>query len=81
MIQQSLKQRIRRGLVFEPPVGALVAFFVYLGAQLGVVTFNVGTSSASEFARWVLLGGLAGFTWDIVLGRVRARVEDAKEGV
>ena len=80
MIQQSLKQRVRRGLVFEPPVGALVAFFVYLGAQLGVVSFNLGTSSGSEFARWALLGGLAGFTWDIVLGRVRARIEDAKDG-
>ena len=33
MVQQSLKQRVRRGLVFEPPVGALVAFFVYLGAS------------------------------------------------
>ena len=80
MVQQSLKQRVRRGLVFEPPVGGLVAFFVYLGAQLGAVSFNLGTSGTSEFARWVLLGGLAGFAWDVVIGRVRARLEDAKKG-
>ena len=81
MVQGSLKQRVRRGLVFEPPVGALVAFFVYLGAQLGIVTFNMGESTSnSEFARWVLLGGLSGFAWDVVIGRVRARIADAQEG-
>ena len=80
MVQGSLKQRVRRGLVFEPPVGALVAFFVYLGAQLDIVTFNVTASSTSEFARWVLLGGLSGFAWDVVVGRVRARITDATEG-
>lgn len=80
MVQQSLKPRVQRGLIFEPPVGALVGFFVFLAAKIGVVSTTLGAADAPEFYKVVLLGGVSGFAWDVVLSWARARIEDVKSG-
>lgn len=82
MNHQSIVERVKRGLAFEPGLGAVVAWFVYLGASLGAITINVGSVSAQlpAFAPSVVLGGIAGIIWDVVLGRIRARAEDLRSG-
>jgi hypothetical protein len=82
MNHQGLVERVKRGLTFEPGLGAVVGWFVFLGASLGVVTINVGTLATRlpDFAPTVVLGGVAGFVWDVILGRIRARAEDLRQG-
>ncbi|MGH0029283.1 MAG: hypothetical protein ACQGVC_05805 [Myxococcota bacterium] len=78
---QSLTEPVKRGLTFGPGLGATVAWFVYLGALFDVVTINIGAPSEGppSFPRAVVLGGLAGFGWDVVLGRIRARAKEFTE--
>ena len=82
MSHQGLVERVKRGLAFEPGLGAIVAWFVFLGASLGVVTINAGSIATNlpDFAPTVVIGGVTGFAWDVVLGRIRARTEDRTQG-
>ena len=82
MTHQSRVERVKRGLNFEPGLGAVVAWIVFLAASLGIVTINVGTivTRLPDFAPTVVLGGVAGFVWEIILGRIRARAEDLTKG-
>jgi len=82
MNHQALVERVKRGLVFEPGLGAIVAWFVFFAASLDLITINVGTipTRLPDFASTVVLGGFAGFVWDVILGRLRARAKDLAEG-
>jgi hypothetical protein len=82
MNHQSIVERVKRGLTFEPGLGAVVAWFVYLGASLGAITINAGSVSAQlpAFAPSVVLGGIAGFIWDVASSGTLSSVASVPAG-
>lgn len=73
---QQLVENVKRGLVFDPFLGAIVALFIYLAFLTGLVSFNISlTSDVPEFVWPFLLGGGVGFSWDVVVGRFKGKFE------
>jgi hypothetical protein len=73
---QQLVEYVKRGLVFDPFLGAVVALFIYLAFLTGLVSFNLSiTTDVPEFVWPFLLGGGVGFSWDVVVGRFKNKFE------
>jgi len=71
---QQLVENVKRGLLFDPFLGAIIALFVYLAFLTGLISFNVTiTSAIPEFVWPFLLGGGVGFSWDVVAGRFKEK--------
>lgn len=72
------ENRVKRGVVFEPPIGAgvaLIAYLVFLTRQVTIFPVPEVAGPPDE-ARALLLGLLAGLLWEPLLRRVHAIYEE-----